>query len=141
MRRPEWNDGTPHNFKGEAQEVTYLQRSITLSEKMNMIAYISSDDGLHVWLNDILIFENDTDRGLERSQETIPLPLEKGENKVIMKINNRGALQGFYFSLLPDLIVYEREVEKIWNLTSLEFSDKNSIFPVISIKTIFGANP
>ncbi len=135
MPRPEWNDGTPHNFMGEAQEVTYLQRSIILSDKMELLAYISSDDGLHVWLNGVLIFENDADRGLERSQETIPLPLKKGENKLMMKINNRGGLQGFYFSLLPDLIVYEREVEKIWYLTSLAFSDENSLFQMEREKT------
>ncbi len=133
--RPEWNDGTMHNFGGEAQEATYLQRSISLSDPMEMIAYISSDDGLHVWLNDDLIFENDADRGLERSQETIPLPLKEGENKLLMKINNRGGLQGFYFSLLPDTVVYEREVEKIWLLASRDFSDVNSIFQMEREKT------
>jgi len=137
MPRPEWNDGTLHNFMGEAQEITYLQRSIILSDKMELLAYISSDDGLHVWLNGVLIFENDADRGLERSQETIPLPLKRGENKLMLKINNRGGLQGFYFSLLPDKIVYEREVEKIWSLTSREFSDTKSIFQMEREKADF----
>lgn len=128
IARAKWEDGEMHNFDGVAQEVTYLQRTISLSEDREILAYISSDDGLHVWLNGSLIFENDADRGLERSQETIPLHLLKGDNTIMLKINNRGGLQGFYFSLLPDHIVYEREMEKVWAMAFQVFPDPESVF-------------
>ena len=128
--RPEWKDGYPHLFEGMAIEVNYVQRSIELSQDMNLLAYVSSDDGLHLWLNDELIFENDADRGLEPNQEFIPLKLKQGINRVMLKINNRGNPQGFFFSFLPDDDVYRIEMEKIWNQTALDFPDANSIFEI-----------
>ncbi len=127
---PEWKDGIPHHFPGEAREATYLQRTITVSEDLELLSYISSDDGLHVWLNGRLILENDADRGLEPNQEYIPLALKKGRNLLLMKINNRGGLQGYYFSLLPDTDVYLREVEKVWMHASRDFPDESSRFQI-----------
>jgi hypothetical protein len=128
--RPGDKDGQLHNFVGVASEVTYLQRAIEVSEDMEILAYVSSDDGLHVWLNDELILENDADRGLELNQEYIPLKLKKGNNTLMMKINNRGGMQGYYFSLLPDQDVYRKEAVKIWSLVSLDFSDAASKFQI-----------
>jgi hypothetical protein len=128
VAHPEWKDGHPHLFEGMAVEVNYVQRSIELSKDMELLAYVSSDDGLHFWLNDELIFENDADRGLEPNQEFIPLKLKKGMNRVMLKINNLGNPQGFFFSLLPDDDVYRIEMEKIWNQAAIDFPDVNSIF-------------
>ena len=127
---PYSEDGQLHHFVGEAIEVTYLQRSIELSRDMDVTAYISSDDGLQVWLNGERIFDNDTDRGLEPNQESVPLSLKKGINTVMLKINNRGGMQGYFFSLLPDDDVYRKEIEKIWNLVSRDFPDAASQFQI-----------
>ena len=54
---PEWKDGHPHLFEGNAIEVNYVQRSIELAKDMELLAYVSSDDGLRIWLNEELIFE------------------------------------------------------------------------------------
>ena len=97
---------------------------------MELLAYVGSDDGLHFWLNDELIFENDADRGLEPNQEFIPLKLKKGTNRVMLKINNLGNPQGYFFSLLPDDDVYRIEIEKIWNQAAIDFPDANSIFQI-----------
>jgi hypothetical protein len=130
IARPNWIDGQTHHFEGQAVEITYLRRSIEMSQDLDILAYVSSDDGLKVWLNGQLIFENDADRGLEPNQEFIPLQLKKGDNTVMLKINNRGGLHGYFFSLKPDEDVYNREVEKIWNLTSSDFADTKSIFHI-----------
>jgi hypothetical protein len=130
IARPEWKDGIPHHFPGEAQEATYLQRTITVSEDMELLSFISSDDGLHVWLNGHLILENNADRGLEPNQEYVPLRLEKGNNLILLKINNRGGRQGYYFSMLPDAEVYAREIERIWVLTKHDFTDSGSRFQI-----------
>jgi hypothetical protein len=132
---PEWKDGIAHHFEGQEIEVTYLRRSIKLSRDMDLLAYVSSDDGLQVWLDGHLIFDNDTDRGLEPNQEFIPLLLKEGENILMLKINNRGGPQGYFFSLLPDEDVYTREVEKIWNQASSDFSDAVSVFQMEREKT------
>jgi hypothetical protein len=132
---PEWKDGIAHHFEGQEIEVTYLRRSIKLSRDMDLLAYVSSDDGLQVWLDGHLIFDNDTDRGLEPNQEFIPLLLKEGENILMLKINNRGGPQGYFFSLLPDEDVYTREIEKIWNQASSDFSDAVSVFQMEREKT------
>jgi hypothetical protein len=130
IEHPEWKDGHPHLFEGNAIEVNYVQRSIELAKDMELLAYVSSDDGLRIWLNEELIFENDADRGLEPNQEFIPLKLKKGTNKLMLKINNLGNPQGFFFSLFPDDDVYRIEIEKIWILTALDFPDASSIFQI-----------
>jgi hypothetical protein len=135
IEHPEWKDGHPHLFVGNAIEVNYVQRSIELAKDLELLAYVSSDDGLRVWVNEKLIYENDTDRGLEPNQEFIPLKLKKGTNKIMLKINNRGNPQGFFFSLLPDDDVYRIEIEKIWAQTALDFPEASSIFQIEREKT------
>jgi hypothetical protein len=130
VAHPEWKDGQPHLFEGMAIEVNYVQRSIEMSQDMELLAYVGSDDGLHFWLNDELIFENDADRGLEPNQEFILLKLKKGTNRVMLKINNLGNPQGYFFSLWPDDDVYRIEIEKIWNQAAVDFPDANSIFQI-----------
>jgi hypothetical protein len=135
VARPEWKDGQPHLFEGIATEVNYVQRSIKLAKDMDLLAYVGSDDGLHLWLNDELVFKNDADRGLEPNQEFIPLKLKKGTNRVMLKINNLGNPQGYFFSFLPDNDVYRIEIEKIWNQTAVDFPDVNFIFQIEREKT------
>jgi hypothetical protein len=130
MAHPDWKDGMLHFFEGMAIEVNYVRRTIQLSQDMDILAYVSSDDGLHLWLNDELIFKNNTDRGLEPNQEFIPLKLKKGLNSVMLKINNRGNPQGFFFSLLPSADVYRIEMEKIWTQLAIDFPDDHSIFQI-----------
>ena len=77
-----------------------------------------------------LIFEHEVDRGLELNQEFIPLKLKKGKNRVMLKINNRGNPQGYFFSLLPDDDVYRIETEKIWSQTTRDFPDAVSKFQI-----------
>lgn len=135
VAHPEWKDGQPHLFEGMAIEVNYVQRSIELAKDMELLAYVGSDDGLHLWVNDKLVFKNDADRGLEPNQEFIPLKLKKGTNRVMLKINNLGNPQGFFFSFLPDNDVYRIESEKIWTKTARDFPDVNSIFQIEREKT------
>jgi hypothetical protein len=130
IARPEWKDGILNTFVGTAIEVTYLTRSIKVSDDMELLSYISSDDGLQVWLNDEMIYDNDTDRGLELNQEYVSLPLKKGDNSLVLKINNRGGAQGYYFSLLPNDDVYRKEAVKIWSQVSLDFADAASKFQI-----------
>jgi len=130
VARPEWEDGFLHTFEGTAVEVTYLKRSIKVSKEMEMLSYISSDDGLQVWLNNEMIFDNDTDRGLELNQEYVPLTFQKGDNSLVLKINNRGGAQGYYFSLLQNEDVYRKEAVKIWSQVSRDFSDAASKFQI-----------
>ena len=130
MAHPDWKDCMLHFFDGMAIEVNYVRRTIQLSQDMEILAYVSSDDGLHLWLNDELIFKNNADRGLEPNQEFIPLKLKKGLNSVMLKINNRGNPQGFFFSLLQSADVYRIEMEKIWTQLAIDFPDDHSIFQI-----------
>jgi hypothetical protein len=48
----------------------------------------------------------------------------------MLKINNRGNPQGFFFSLLPSADVYRIEMEKIWTQLAIDFPDDHSIFQI-----------
>lgn len=77
---------------------------------------VGSDDGLVVWLNDKEVHKNLVARGYTSKQDRVPIHLEKGRNKLVLKVTqgieawNFGAhllgtdgrlLQGISYSLLP----------------------------------------
>jgi len=77
---------------------------------------VGSDDGLVVWLNDKEVHRNLVARGYSSKQDRVPIRLEKGRNKLLLKVTQGTAdwsfgahvlstdgrsLEGISFSLLP----------------------------------------
>ena len=59
------------------------------------ILSLGSDDGIKVWVNDRLIFSKHIHRAIGRAQDVIALPLVKGRNKILVKVENGYGPWGF----------------------------------------------
>jgi hypothetical protein len=57
---------------------------------------LGSDDGVRVWINDALVHSNPAYRGAYPDQDTVPVRLRKGWNKVLIKVLQGGGGWGFF---------------------------------------------
>ena len=120
--QPSWNDGTINYFPDSTNSSMYLQRNIHSDRDTSIKAYFGSDDGIKVWLNDSLLISHNIDRACSANEEIADLHLVKGDNKLLIKINNNQGQYGFYFSLHK----YDPK-ELIWSLIERDFPGLNEI--------------
>lgn len=99
--RADFADGTVHALEGE-NSATYLYRTITVSEPLPLMVSLGSDDGLQVWLNGNKVLSKEVERAVAPDQESVELQLAKGENQLLLKINNGSGQSGFYFAVSED---------------------------------------
>ncbi|MCK5862133.1 MAG: SUMF1/EgtB/PvdO family nonheme iron enzyme [Candidatus Hydrogenedentes bacterium] len=98
-KRSAWVDGVVHELPGQERAATYLFRTITATHMTVLSVGIGSDDGVALWLNGELLLARNVARGAAPNQDMVDLPLETGENTLLMKIYNNGGGHGFYFAL------------------------------------------
>jgi hypothetical protein len=60
-------------------------------------ALVGSDDGVRVWVNDVLVHTNPSYRGAAPDQDRFPVHLRKGWNSVLVKILQGAGGWGYYF--------------------------------------------
>ncbi len=99
-----WQDGVIHELKG-TRSANYVYRTITAKEPVALLVSLGSGDGLQVWLNGKKLLAHEVTRQTAPDQEKLRLKLEKGENKLLMKINNRDGEFGFYFRALEGPVI------------------------------------
>ena len=75
--------------------LTYLDSDRDRTE----ILSLGSDDGIKVWVNDKLIWSHHVHRPLRSADDVIALPLSKGRNKILLKIENGFGPWGFLASI------------------------------------------
>jgi alpha-galactosidase len=121
QERPDWRDGVVNDLGKETHCATYLFRIITVPNDTILPASLGSDDGIKVWLNTKLTLAHDVDRGCRPDQEPVDLVLRKGENKLLLKINNNEGAYAFYFR------IENAGVNTIWKLLKRDFTDKRSV--------------
>jgi len=80
--------------------VAYASRNFEMDEKKSLKVGVGSNDGVRMWLNGKLVLDHKVLRKAEPNQEILTLPFKKGDNSVIIKIDQFGGGWGFYFSLL-----------------------------------------
>ncbi len=96
--RSEWTDGAVHWLPARNHSSTYLFRMIHSDRARELPAGFGSDDGLMVWLNGQQLLSEDVARGPAPDQNRLNLPLNAGENRLLLKVYNRTGNHGFYFS-------------------------------------------
>ena len=116
--KPDWKDGIVINLPPAGNISTYLLRTITSDRDTTISGFFGSDDGIKVWLNGSLILSRDVDRAVRPNQDNAELNLKKGENKLLLKVNNNAGDSGFYFSLTG---MGPREL--IWSLIEKDFTN------------------
>ncbi|MCA9409563.1 MAG: DUF1553 domain-containing protein [Candidatus Omnitrophica bacterium] len=99
--RGDLTDGAVHDLEGTGIAATYLYRTVYTPKERKVLWRFGSNDGIQVWLNGERIVSNDIGRQVSENQEKALVELKPGDNRLLMKINNRGGAYGFYFR--PDL--------------------------------------
>ncbi|MCU7550096.1 serine hydrolase [Chitinophagaceae bacterium LB-8] len=61
---------------------------------------LGSDDGVKVWLNGKLVHENWIPRGVQKDDDVVPLPLVRGSNQILIKVQDIQGGWGFVARLL-----------------------------------------
>jgi len=99
IAKPEWQTAQIYRFPEVDSAAYYVYRTIYAKNAVTCPLYLGSDDGIRVWLNDKLIYENNVDRPVSGASDFVELKLRKGENRLLLKIINNLKRTGFYFSV------------------------------------------
>jgi hypothetical protein len=99
------NDGTGYvdfgkTFKPNEFVLAYAERTVTLPEAKTMKFGVGSNDGARVWINGALVLDKPGPRRAIPSQDTIQVNLKKGDNTILVKVNQTRHGWGFYFAEL-----------------------------------------
>ena len=116
--KPDWKDGVVIDLPNAGNISMYLLRIITSDRDTTISGFFGSDDGIKVWLNGALVLSRDVDRALRPNQDNAELHLKKGENTLLLKINNNAGDSGFYFSLTG-----MSPKELIWSMIEKDFTN------------------
>ena len=96
---PEWPEAKVQQVGDGRVAVHYIARTLHAREAGQGTLFLGSDDGVKVWLNGQVIHDKPGTRGVKENDDTIPLELKAGENRLLLKITNSGGFCGFYFRL------------------------------------------
>jgi len=128
QKREEWKDGEVHKLSGDAVSgegkvvADYMFRNISASKAITLPVYLGSNDGIQVWFNGEKVLARDIGRKAAADQDIINLNFKKGVNTFLMKVNNRAAAHGYYFSMRPGGGVRARRFERLWDFLARDFS-------------------
>lgn len=78
------------------QAIAYGLAYVFSPEKRQTHLLLGSDDGVRIWLNEKLIHTNPAYRGAYPDQDKIPVILEKGWNRLLVKVLQGGGGWGYY---------------------------------------------
>jgi len=96
---PEWPEAKVQAVGDGRIAVHYIARTLVTREAGRASLFLGSDDGVKVWLNGRVIHDHPDTRGVKENEDTVPLELVAGENRLLLKITNSGGFCGFYFRL------------------------------------------
>jgi hypothetical protein len=96
---PRFSVGRVNNlrlFDQNENACVYLYREIEAGEKLKLPVSVGSDDGVKIWLNGTEVLANNVARPAAPDQDHAVLPLQKGKNRLLVKVCNLGGDWAFY---------------------------------------------
>lgn len=87
-------------FKPSDEGVVYARRVFNLEKSKVLKIGLGTNDGVKMWVNGKLVHKNIIGRPALPNEDVISVPFNKGENVVLLKIDQLGGGWGFYFSFL-----------------------------------------
>ncbi|CAL1517261.1 DUF4838 domain-containing protein [Chitinophaga sp. MM2321] len=87
-------------FTPTEKVVAYAQRTITTATAKPMKFGVGSNDGVRVWINGKLVLDRPVARKAKPNEDIIDVNLKKGENTILVKVNQLKGGWGFYFAEL-----------------------------------------
>ena len=97
-----WKDGEVHNDIIGENSATYLYRNISSETKQKATLYLSSNDGLKVWVNQTEVLASNIQRDAAADSDRIQIQLNPGNNALLLKVVNYSGPSGFYFRMESD---------------------------------------
>jgi hypothetical protein len=85
-----------HLFSPSEFTVAYAMSYVLAPEARDVPLFLGSDDGAKIWLNDRLVHERWIKRGPSPDQDTVMVHLQKGWNKVLIKVEQGQGAWGLY---------------------------------------------
>ena len=77
--------------------VAYAYTELESVHTRETLLKCGSDDGIKIWVNGVVVHENDTRRGYTEKEDEAPIRLEEGVNRILVKITN--AVHGWGFGV------------------------------------------
>ena len=85
-------------FSPKKDVVSYAYRTVNLTEAKTMKFGVGSNDGVRVWINGKLVLDRKVLRPALPNDDQISVPMKKGENTILVKVDQTGNKWGFYFT-------------------------------------------
>jgi len=91
--------------------VAYAASEIVMPEAASVLLALGSDDAVKVWLNGEKIHDRWVLRGVETDADLVPLPLKKGTNRLLLKVQNAELGWGFICRVPGNQVLEEKVVD------------------------------
>lgn len=85
-------------FQPNENVLAYAYRTLNLTEAKTMKFGVGSNDGVRVWINGKLVLDRPVSRKAEPNQDMIAVDMKKGENTILVKVDQLKRAWGFYFT-------------------------------------------
>lgn len=119
-----------------AQSCAYLYKEIKTQKSKEVFIHAGFNDAGKVWVNGELVLQNPFDGAAERSDHIKKVKLNKGVNRVLIKLDQAGGGWGAYFQ------IYGKEAQKSYEkriqatITGKSLDDKGGIAEHIDTRVI-----
>ncbi|MBI2422645.1 MAG: hypothetical protein HYV27_07430 [Candidatus Hydrogenedentes bacterium] len=80
--------------------VAYAFCWVTSDKARDVLLKIRSNDGVRVWLNQTLVHENHTGRTIDAAEDLVPVTLQPGDNRLLVKVDQTGGGWGLLLRIL-----------------------------------------
>ncbi|MBP0905067.1 transglutaminase domain-containing protein [Mariniflexile gromovii] len=90
------------NHESYGAGVNYAQTFISASEEQRAIIRIGSGSSFKVWLNDVLVFQNNEDVSTDLNAYKVMVTIPKGDNRLLIKLAESGYGSYFITSILNE---------------------------------------
>ncbi|MDQ6480081.1 DUF4838 domain-containing protein [Dyadobacter sp. LHD-138] len=85
-------------FNPKKNVVSYAFRGLSLPAAKTMKFGVGSNDGVKVWINGKLVLDRMLLRPALPNDDEISVPMKKGDNTILIKVDQTGNKWGFYFT-------------------------------------------
>ncbi len=82
--------------------MSYLYRDVESPADQDATIALGTDDGAKLWVNDKLVFTTRAHLAAVPEHDSVKVHLQKGKNRLLLKINNGDGEHGFYLTLTAE---------------------------------------
>jgi len=114
----------------DSSGVAYAFSQLHSEIDQDVLLKVGSNDGVQIWLNENLVHDNHVSRGLTIGEDTVPVSLKKGTNRLLAKVENLGGSWGL------SVIVAGKDNKPVKGVTTSVASESGSIQNIFSVQWV-----